>query len=127
MRRTYTQKEVYDYLLANPLETAVHFGNLEDMDGKDYIFVDYYNDVPMLRDNDADYQSVLQISVLTKDYENRKTLTDYIKDKFLISPNYSFSDEHEYYMAQFTTGLFIVPEDEPEVEPDPEPEEEEDG
>ena len=124
MRRSYTQKEVFDYLSANPLGTAVHFGNLEDMDGKDYIFVDYYNDVPMLRDDDADYQSVIQISVLTKDYENRKTLTNYIKDEFLISPTYSFSDEHEYYMAQFTTGLFIVPE---EDEPDPVPDEDEDG
>lgn len=123
MRRTYTQKEVFDYLSANPLGTAVHFGNLEDMDGKDYIFVDYYNDVPMLRDNDADYQSVIQISVLTKDYENRKTLTNYIKDEFLISPTYSFSDEHEYYMAQFTTGLFISQEDDPE----PVPDENEDG
>lgn len=123
MRRTYTQKEVFDYLSANPLGTAVHFGNLEDMDGKDYIFVDYYNDVPMLRDNEADYQNVIQISVLTKDYENRKTLTQYIKDKFLISPTYSFSDEHEYYMAQFTTGLFISQEDDPE----PVPDENEDG
>ena len=123
MRRSYTQKEVFDYLSANPLGTAVHFGNLEDMDGKDYIFVDYYNDVPMLRDNEADYQNVIQISVLTKDYENRKTLTNYIKDEFLISPNYSFSDEHEYYMAQFTTGLFISQEDDPE----PVPDEDEDG
>ena len=114
MRRSYTQKEIYDYLLANPLGTAVHFGDLEDMDGKDYIFVDYYNDVPMLRDNDADYQSVIQISVLTKDYENRKTLVNYIKDKFLISPAYSKSDEFEYYQAQFTTGLFIYPEEENE-------------
>ena len=107
MRRSFTQKEVYDYLLANPLGTAVHFGDLEDMDGQDYIFVDYYNDVPMLRDNEADYQSVIQISVLTKDYEDRKTLVKYIKDKFLISPTYSKSDEFEYYQAQFTTGLFI--------------------
>lgn len=110
MKRSYTQKEVYDYLLNNPLGTAVHFGDLEDMDGKDYIFVDYYNDVPMLRDNDADYQSVIQISVLTKDYEDRKTLVKYIKDKFLISPIYSKSDEFEYYQAQFTTGLFIYEE-----------------
>lgn len=107
MRRTYTQKEIYEYLKANPLGTQVHIGDLEDMNGQDYIFLDYLNDVPMLRDNEADYQSIIQISVLTKNFENRKTLVNYIKQKFLISPQYSKSDEFEYYQAQFTTGVFI--------------------
>ena len=107
MRRSYTQKEIYDYLKANPLGTNVHIGDLEDMNGQDYIFLDYLNDVPMLRDNEADYQSIIQISVLTKDFEDRKTLVNYIKQKFLIAPQYSKSDEFEYYQAQFTTGVFI--------------------
>lgn len=107
MRRSFTQKEIYEYLLANPLGTQVHIGDLEDMDGQDYIFLDYLNDEPMLRDNEADYQSIIQISVLTKDYEDRKTLVNYIKQKFLIAPEYSKSDEFEYYQAQFTTGVFI--------------------
>lgn len=107
MLRSFTQKQIYEYLLANPLSVPVHIGDLEEMNGQDYIFLDYLNDVPMLRDNNADYQSVIQISVLTKDFEHRKALVDYIKQKFLIAPEYSFSDEHEYYMAQFTTGLFI--------------------
>lgn len=112
MRRTFTQKEIYEYLVANPLGTAVHIGDLEDMNGNDYIFLDYLNEEPMLRDNTADYQTIIQISVLTKDFEDRKTLVNYIKDKFLIAPEYSKSDEFEYYQAQFTTGLFISEESE---------------
>lgn len=105
--RTYTQKEIYDYLKANPLGTNVHIGDLEDMNGQDYIFLDYLNDIPMLSDDTADYQSRIQISVLTNDFENRKVLVDYIKQEFLIAPEYSRSDESHYYMAQFTTGVFI--------------------
>lgn len=112
MKRSYTQKDIYDYLCANPLHTKVHVGDLEDMNGQDYIFIDYSNDIPMLRDNEADYQSVIQISVLTRNYEDRKTLVKHIREKFLIAPVYSKSDEFEYYQAQFTTGLFIH-EDEP--------------
>lgn len=107
MRRSFTQKEIYDYLKANPLGTEVHVGDLEDMDGQDYIFLDYLNEEPMLRDNEADYQMIIQISVLTKDFEDRKVLVNYIKQKFLIAPEYSRSDESEYYQAQFTTGVFI--------------------
>lgn len=107
MRRSFTQKEIYDYLKANPLGTQVHIGDLEDMDGQDYIFLDYLNEEPMLRDNEADYQMIIQISVLTKDFEDRKTLVNYIKQKFLIAPEYSRSDESEYYQAQFTTGVFV--------------------
>ena len=107
MIRSFTQKEIYDYLVANPLKVAVHMGDLEDMEGQDYIFLDYMSEVPTLRDNDADYQSIIQISVLTKDYEDRKTLVKYIKEKFLSAPSYSKSDEFEYYQAQFTIGVFI--------------------
>jgi hypothetical protein len=110
MIRSFTQKEIYQYLLANPLNTKVHIGDLEDMNGEDYIFLDYANDVPMLRDNEADYQSIIQISVLTNDFEDRKTLVNYIKQKFLIAPVYSRSDESHYYMAQFTTGVFLSEE-----------------
>lgn len=107
MLRNLTQKEIYEYLLANPLNVAVHIGDLEDMNGNDYIFLDYLNDLPFLSDNTADYQTIIQISVLTKDFENRKTLVSYIKKKFLSSPTYSKSNESEYYMAQFTTGVIL--------------------
>lgn len=107
MKRSYTQKEVYDYLCANPLHTEVHIGSLEDLNGQDYIFLDFLNDVAMLRDNDADYQTMIQVSCLTKDFEDRKTLSDYIKQEFLSAPTYQKSDEFEYYMAQFTIGLLM--------------------
>ena len=110
MQRNYTQKEIYDYLKANPLKVDVHIGDLEDMNGKDYIFLDYLNDIDILRDNNAYYQTLIQISVYTRDFENRKTLVNYIKQKFLSAPTYSKSDEFEYFVATFTTGVFIYAE-----------------
>lgn len=107
MRRMFTQKEIYDYLLANPLNTAVHIGDLDDMQGRDYIFLDYLNDLPMLRDNGACYQTIIHFSIYTKSYEDRKTLTKYIEDMFLISPSFRRSDDSEYYVADATTGVFI--------------------
>lgn len=107
MKRSYTQKEIYDYLCLNPEGVDVHIGDLEDMDGKDYIFLDFLNDVAMLRDNDADYQTMIQISVTTKDFEKRKTLTKYIQGEFLSAPTYSKSAESEYYIAQFTIGVIL--------------------
>lgn len=110
MKRSYTQKEIYDYLVANPTDTEVHIGDLEDMNGEDYIFLDFLNDVAMLRDNNADYQTMIQISVTTKDFEKRKTLVQYIKNEFLSAPSFSKSQESEYYVAQFTIGVILTPE-----------------
>lgn len=107
MKRTFTQKEIYDYLKANPLNVEVHFGDLEDMNGKDYIFVDYAWDNAILRDNNADYQNILEISVLTKGYEDRKIIVDYIHKKFLTNVTYSKSSEFEYYQAQMNIGVFV--------------------
>ena len=110
MKRSYTQKEIYDYLCANPLGTAVHIGDLEDLDGQDYIFLDFLNDVAMTRDNTADYQTMIQISVTTKSFEYRKKLVKYIKNEFLSAPIYSKSTEAEYYVAQFTIGVILTDE-----------------
>lgn len=107
MKRTFTQKEIYDYLKANPLNTEVHIGDLDDMNGKDYIFLDYVEETPILRDNDAYYQSILQISILTKSMQSRRTLVKYIKQMFLSAPTYSKYDEFEYYQAQFNIGVFL--------------------
>lgn len=106
-KRTYTQKEIYDYLSANPLQVPVHIGDLEDMEGKDYIFLDFMNEIGIKSDDDACYQTVMQISVLTKQYADRRTLAKYIKKEFLSSPTYDRSEEFEYYQAQFTTGVFL--------------------
>lgn len=108
MKRSYTQKEIYDYLVANPLGMDVHIGDLDDMDGKDYIFLDFLNDVAMTRDNTADYQTMIQISVTTKDFEKRKTLVPYIQQEFLSAPTFSKSQESEYYIAQFTIGVILT-------------------
>ena len=108
--RTYTQKEIYEYLLANPLNTAVHIGNLEDMNGEDYIFMDFFQDVPTLRDNSAYYQTIIQISVLTRDFEDMKTLTKYIQSEFLTAPTYSRNETFEYYQAQMNIGVFLFEE-----------------
>ncbi len=111
MKRNWTQKELYEYLKDNPLGVQVHIGDLEDMQGQDYIFLDYLNDIAILSDDKADYQTVIQISVLTKDFEDRKTLVKYIKKQFLSqTPTYTRSDEYEYYQAQFTTGIFLIDE-----------------
>lgn len=105
--RTYTQKEIYDYLKANPYNIEVHIGDLEDMNGNDYIFLDYLNELPFLSDDTACYQTIIQISVLTTDFEKRKTLVSYIQNEFLSAPTYSKSNESEYYMAQFTFGVIV--------------------
>lgn len=110
MKRSFTQKEIYEYLKENPLGTEVHIGDLEDMQGKDYIFLDYLNDLPILRDNDAYYQTALQISVTVKKFEDRKVLVNYIKKKFLSAPTYTKSDEFEYYVAQFNVYVLLYEE-----------------
>lgn len=108
MKRTYTQKEIYDFLLANPLNVKVNLGDLEDMRGQDYIFLDYLNDVSIRFDNNAKYQTIMQITIFTKDFEDRQTLVNYIKTQFLSSPTYSKSDSFEYYQAQFNIGVFLT-------------------
>lgn len=105
--RTYKQKEIFDYLKVNPLNIEVRMGAVPDMEGQDYIILDYLNDIPTLHDDTACYQKQMQITCLTKDYENRKTLINYIQDKFLTSANYMMSDQSDYYIAQFTIGVFI--------------------
>lgn len=105
--RTYTQQEVYDYLAANPLDIEVRMGAVPDMMGNDYIILEYLNDIPILHDNTACYQKQMQITCLTQDFEKRKTLIDYIQSKFLTSANYTMSDQSDYYVAQFTIGVFI--------------------
>lgn len=108
MKRNFTQKEIYEYLSNNPLGVEVHIGDLEDMQGKDYIFLDYFEDVLIGSDDSGMYQTILQISVLTRDFDNRKTLMSYIRELFpTIHPTYSKSDEFEYYQAQFNIGVFI--------------------
>lgn len=105
--RLYTQKELFDYLSDNPLHIPVHMGAIEDMEGKDYIVLDYLNQIAMTRDNTADYQQVMQITCLTRSYEDRKTLVSYIQDQFLTTITFMLSAESDYYIAQCTIGVFV--------------------
>lgn len=103
----YKQKDIYEYLLANPLKVAVHIGDLEDMNGKDYIFLDYLNDELIGSDDKGCYRTDLQITTATRDFENRKILVNYIKDYFNVSVSYEKSEEFDYYLARCRTGILI--------------------
>lgn len=107
MKRSFTQKELYELLCTNPLNVDVHIGDLDDMQGKDYIFLDFINDIAIGYDDNGDYQTIIQISVATKDFEKRITLTEFIKKYFFAPATYSKDSESEYYIAQFTLGVFI--------------------
>ena len=108
MKKTFTQKEIWDYLTSNPLNVAVHVGDLEDMNNQDYIFFDYLTDNPISADNGyTDSLINVQFSVVTKDFEARKTLVKYIKDKFVCTVSFDHSEEHEYYIAYMRTTLLI--------------------
>lgn len=102
-----TQKDIYDYLSANPLGVAVHVGDLEDLHGNDYIFLDFLSDDLIGFDNGGIYKTEIQITVVTKDFENRKVLTQYVKDKFNVSVSYETSDEFLYFLARCRTEAIL--------------------
>ncbi len=108
MKKSFTQKEIWDYLNDNPLGVKVHVGDLDDMNNQDYIFFDYLTDTPISADDGyTDSKIEVQFSVLTKDFEDRKTLVKYIKDMFVCNVSLDHSDEHEYYAAYMRTFLLI--------------------
>lgn len=110
MKRHYTQTEIYNLLKANPTNTLVNIGDLEDLQGNDYIFLDFLNDIAIPYDNNALYQTALQITIATKSFETRKTLVKYIKSIFMSAPTYTKDNEFEYYLAQFTICVFLKDE-----------------
>ncbi len=108
MRKTFTQKEIWDYLCDNPLDVKVHIGDLEDMNNQDYIFFDYLTDNPINADDGyTDSLIGVQFSVVVKDYDARKVLVKYIKDKFVCTVSFDHDSEHEYYVAYMRTTLLI--------------------
>lgn len=108
MYRVYSQKEIFDYLKANPLNAKVHVGDIDNMNGKDYIFLDYINERPVGFDNSGVYKTSVQISVYVKDFINRKALVDYIKKLSIFDVNFDDSAEGNYFVADMVTDLFIV-------------------
>lgn len=103
----YTQKDIYDYLVANPLKVDVCVGDVEDLNGKDYIFLDYLNDELISSDDKGVYQSYIQITIATRDFSNRKSLVEYVKDYFNVSITYEKSFEFEYYVARCNCGVLM--------------------
>ena len=108
----YTQKEIYDYLVANPLGVNVSIGDVENLNGKDYIFLDYTNETLISSDNDAVYQTYLQITVATRNFVNRKTLVEYVKQYLNVLVDYDKSFEFEYYVARCTCGVLMYENEE---------------
>lgn len=101
-----TQKEIYEYLKGNPLNVEVHIGDLEDLNGKDYIFLNYLNEKIIGSDNKGDYLSFIHMTVCCKDFDNTRLLVRYIKDKFNCAIDYERTN-YGYYLARCVTSGFI--------------------
>lgn len=107
MKKNWTQRELYDFLEANPLGTKIHIGNLEDMNNEDYIFFDRFADNGIYADDGACYVTTFQFTIATKGYDDRDTLVDYLHSGLNINFSYSTTDEREYYVAQGQSALLI--------------------
>lgn len=103
----YTQKMIYDYLLANPLKVDVSVGDVEELNGKDYIFLDYTDEQLVSYDDKGAYQTYLQITVATRDFENRKTLVEYVKKYLNVVVAYEKAIDFEYFLARCTCGVLM--------------------
>lgn len=102
-----SQQELYDYLLANPLNVDVNIGALQNMNGKDYIFLDYLTDTLIPSNDKGCHQTSLQITIATKDFERRKTLVAYVKQKLNVLINYDTDNEFEYFVARCECGVLM--------------------
>lgn len=103
----YSQKDIYDYLSANPLGVTVEVGDVPSLNGGDYIFLDYTNDNLINYDNRGTYQSYIQITVATRDFEDRKTLVNYVKNYLSVSVTYEKAMDFEYWLARCTCGVLM--------------------
>lgn len=108
----YTQKQIFDYLSLNPLGVTVCVGDVDNLNSADYIFLDYTNENIIGYDNEGAYQTFIQVTVATRDFDSRKVLVDYVKQYFkVMSIEYEKSFEFEYYLARMTKGIFLKDED----------------
>jgi len=104
----YTQKEIYDYLSNNPLGVTVSIGDVENLNSADYIFLDYTSDEIIGSDNEGTYQTFIQVTVATRDFDDRATLVKYVKDYFkVMSIDYEKSFEFEYFLARMNKGILM--------------------
>lgn len=110
-----TQKYIKDYLKANPLGVKVEFGSVDDMHNEDYIIVNYLNDRLIGYNNKGMYSTSIQFTIFTKDFDDRKTLVDYVKQKFNVSVDYEPSNEYQYYQATLETNIMLAKDEEVQV------------
>lgn len=107
----YTQREIYEYLCANPLGVIVPIGDVGALNGRDYIFLDYTSENAIPSDNKGDYQTYLQITVATHNFDDRRTLTEYVKQYLPVSITFEKSLEFEYFVARCTCGVLMHPDE----------------
>lgn len=103
----YTQKDIYDYMCANPLGIDVSVGDVKNLNGGDYIFLDYTNDELISYDDEGTYQSYIQVTIATRDFEDRKTLVRYVKNYLNVSVMYEKAIDFEYFVARCTCGVLM--------------------
>lgn len=103
----YTQKDIYDYMCANPMGIDVSVGDVKNLNGGDYIFLDYTNDEIIGYDDEGTYQSYIQITIATRDFEDRKTLVRYVKNYLNVSVMYEKAIDFEYFVARCTCGVLM--------------------
>ena len=103
-----TQKNIKQYLEANPLGTKVAVGSIQEMNNDDYIILNYLYERLIGSDNRGIYSTAVQFTIATKDFDNRKILVDYIKQQFNVSVDYEMSNEYQYYMATCDTTIILV-------------------
>ena len=107
----YTQKQIYDYLRANPLNVDVSVGDVENLNGGDYIFLNFTNDELMGSDDRGTYQSYIQVTIATRDFRNRKTLVGYVKNYLNVAVTYEMAVDYEYFVANCTCGVLMYEDD----------------
>lgn len=107
MSRSFTQKQIGDYLKANSLNVPVHVGDLDNMNGKDYIFLDYLSEVLIPSDNAGCYKTTIQVSIYVKEFAKRRTLVNYVKGLTQFSIAYQGSDDGNYFVAILQSEVFI--------------------
>lgn len=103
----YSQRGIYDTLRGNPLGIDVCIGDLEDMNGKDYIFLDYENEDLIPSDDHGVYRTSIQVTVASRNFDRLKITTNYLKSIYNFSVDYEKSSDFEYYLARCTTTILI--------------------
>ena len=109
----YTQKEIFDYLVANPLHAPVNVGDIDLKNGRDYIFYDLISDDVLASDNKGCYRRNIQITRATKNFEDRNTLVRYIKQLLNVSVVYNKAFDFEYFIAQCECGVLMYEDERP--------------